>query len=144
MLKTGQCEPIGSTSSGLCLPTSLSVSRNFDIVLSLRRFRSSGGSKTLPTSISMGSERWLGNILGIGLLYVEMESFLPVQKCSDNDQRYKAMCPETATGGRFLFCVAGACVRSSLVANLLSGSGYDSCRGSRAWTGLSTVQRVLM
>lgn len=111
---------MGSTSLGLCLPTSLSASRNFDNVLSLCRFRSPVGSKTLPTSISMGSERWLDNILElcvsrIELFYVEMGFFLPSQKCADNDQRYEAMYPATAMGGRILFCVAGGCVRSSLV-----------------------------
>jgi hypothetical protein len=144
-LKTGLYEPMGSTSSGLCLPASLSASRNFDSVLSLRIFLSPGGSKTLPTLISMGSERWLDSILescisGIGLLYVEMESFLPIQKCSNDEQRYKAMCPATAMGGRFLFYVARACVRCSLVVIRCRVAGYDSCRGSRALTGLSTVQ----
>src|SRR6267154_3890891 len=132
-LKTGQYEPMGSTSSGLCLPASLSASRNFDSVLSLRRFRSPGGAKTLPTSMSMGSERRVDNILescvlGIGSSLCRMESFLPIQKCSDDDQRYKVMCPATAMGGRFLFCVAGACVCSSLVVIRWRVAGYDSCR----------------
>lgn len=136
---------MGSTSSGLCLPTSLSASRNFDNVLSLRKFRSPGGSKTLPTSISMGSERWLDNILefcvsGIRLLYIEMESLLPIQKCSEDDQRYKAMYPATAMGGRNIFCVAGGCARSSLVVIRCRVAGYNSCRRSRAWAGLSTVE----
>ena len=70
--------------------------------------------------MSMGSERRVDNILescvlGIGSSLCRMESFLPIQKCSDDDQRYKVMCPATAMGGRFLFCVAGACVCSSLV-----------------------------
>jgi|SRR5580693_8215873 hypothetical protein len=63
VLRMGQNEPMGSTSLVSCLPSSLNASRSFDTVRFLLTFRSPDGSKTLPTSICMGSRRRLESIL---------------------------------------------------------------------------------
>jgi hypothetical protein len=48
-------------------------------------------------------------------------------------------CASDSNGRQVSILCTGACVRS-LVVICCRVAGYDSCRGSRAWTGLSTVQ----
>ena len=145
-METGEYEPVGSTSSGLlCLLSSLYASRSFDIVRSLRTFRSPGCPKTLPTSMWRGSERWLDSIFEpcvtvIGVLYAEKRKPSSKSKCSDDDQRYDAK-SATTMNRRFSILCKGARSLVTLVVIVVGWRGNGSCRGSRAWTGLAQCKR---
>lgn len=121
VLRMGQNGPMGSTSLVSRLPSSLNASRSFDTVRFLLTFRSPDGSKTLPTSMCMGSRRRLDSILGrcvttkkIGASLLkagnqERVSFR-VSRCSDGCQSYGTRYPATNMGCRLLCCVK-VCVR---------------------------------